>query len=38
MDESFDVDDPGRDTPPWFGWANTTFGEAVRDWLDRSGR
>lgn len=27
MHESFHVDDPGRYTRPWFGWANALFGE-----------
>jgi uncharacterized protein len=33
--ESFDKDNPGDFTRPWFAWANTLFGELVRDILNR---
>lgn len=29
MHESFDQDDPGIFTRPWFAWANTLFGELI---------
>jgi uncharacterized protein len=29
MHESFDDDDPGKFTRPWFAWANTLFGELI---------
>ncbi|WFR67068.1 glycoside hydrolase family 125 protein [Curtobacterium flaccumfaciens] len=31
MHESFDVDDPGSYTRPWFSWANAMFCEFVLD-------
>jgi meiotically up-regulated gene 157 (Mug157) protein len=31
MHESFHVDDPGRYTRPWFGWANAMFCELALD-------
>ena len=35
MHESFHKDEPCRYTRPWFAWANTLFGEMVRDILKR---
>lgn len=29
MHESFDDNDPGQFTRPWFAWANTLFGELI---------
>lgn len=29
MHESYDVDDPGKFTRPWFAWANSLFGEVI---------
>jgi meiotically up-regulated gene 157 (Mug157) protein len=29
MHESFNQDDPGKFTRPWFAWANTLFGELI---------
>jgi len=29
MHESFDVDDPTKYSRPWFGWANSLFGELI---------
>jgi meiotically up-regulated gene 157 (Mug157) protein len=29
MHESFDVDDPSKYSRPWFGWANSLFGELI---------
>jgi uncharacterized protein len=29
MHESFDKDNPGKFTRPWFAWANTLFGELI---------
>jgi len=36
MHESFDKDDPGHFSRPWFAWANTLFGELVLDVVKRN--
>jgi len=36
MHESFHKDDPGRFTRAWFAWANSLYGEAVLDAMDRA--
>ncbi|MEM5734302.1 glycoside hydrolase family 125 protein, partial [Shewanella algae] len=33
MHESFHPDDPTIYTRPWFGWANSLYGEFVRHWV-----
>ncbi len=37
MHESFDPNDPGQFTRPWFAWANSLFGEIVGAWLAKAG-
>jgi len=35
MHESFAADDDGKYTRPWFGWANSLFGELMVDLVHR---
>ena len=35
MHESINVDEPGDYTRPWFGWANSLFGEMILDLNER---